>query len=124
MNTGIDCDLKWCLDYNPQDFTVDDIETVLAVWEGQNDGDDWRWIIRHKDGRYIYQRGGCDYTGWDCQSWATSVYAETPEAAAMKELEDTMANVQAVYADLLRQFNEGKRRTWCEEMDDEFGLGG
>src|SRR6185503_6561645 len=63
---GIDYDLEGCLEYNPQSFIVDDIKKVLAVIEGENDGSDWHWVLLLNDNRYIYLRGGCDYTGWDC----------------------------------------------------------
>ena len=71
---GIDWDLVACLQYNAQDgFTVADIAKVLAVVEGENDGADWRWVLRLNDGRFVFLQGGCDYTGWDCQSSADRV---------------------------------------------------
>src|SRR5512139_4101503 len=71
---GIDYDLAGCLEYNSQDnFDLDDIKKVLAVVEGANDESDWHWILELDSGEYYYLRGGCDYTGWDCQSWASSV---------------------------------------------------
>jgi hypothetical protein len=42
---------------------------VLLEITGENDGPDWVWIVLLKDGRHAYIRGGCDYTGWECQSW-------------------------------------------------------
>jgi hypothetical protein len=123
---GIDYDLQSCLDYNPQPFTVDDIERVLAVWEGENDGDDWRWVLLLKDGRYAFLQGGCDYTGWDCQSWATSAFDDTPEDSAKRALGDIESDYgsdpQVVYESLLRQITEGKNKTWREQKDDEFGV--
>jgi hypothetical protein len=143
----IDYDLCACLEYNVQPgFNADDIEKVLAVWEGQNDGDDWRWVLQLKDGRFVFLQGGCDYTGWDCQSWATSVFAETPEDAAKFALGDfetvegqfpTNAglghmlnilsgsyanNFNEVYQSLLVQLTEGKTKTWREQKDEEFGI--
>lgn len=84
---GIDVDLESCLEEHPQGFSIDDIETVLAVYEGQPDGEDWRWIIRLKDGRYVYLRGGCDYTGWGCQSWAEAFYGNSPREVMTISLE-------------------------------------
>lgn len=66
-------DLPACLEYNPQSFTFDDVEEVLAVYEGEKDGEDWRWIIRLTDQTFRALEGGCDYTGWDCRSQAESV---------------------------------------------------
>lgn len=147
MPTELDYDLQACLEHNPQEFTAEAVEKVLAVWEGQNDGDDWRWVLLLKDGRYAFLQGGCDYTGWDCQSWATSRFADDAETAARYALGDIevgesspvnagvghviaifsgtyMNNAQAVYESLLEQLKNGKRETWREKMDKEFGLGG
>lgn len=143
----IDYDLRACLEYNPQDgFTVEDIENVLAVWEGHNDGDDWRWILKLKDGRFVFLQGGCDYTGWDCQSWATSEFADTAENAARFALGDVsidadhhpsnagighmlnimsgeyMNNAGDVYKSLLEQIANGKNETWREKTDRDFGV--
>lgn len=76
-NRGIDSDLKYALECNPQElFNVHDIKKVYAVWEGENDGDDWRWLVEFNEPiqinppytatrKYAYIIGGCDYTGWD-----------------------------------------------------------
>jgi hypothetical protein len=59
-------DYMACLEYNPQtEITVETTDRILAVWEGENDGDDWRWVVRRTDGKFVYVQGGCDYTGWD-----------------------------------------------------------
>ena len=120
---GIDYDLKACLQYNPQSFTVDEIENVLAVWEGENDGDDWRWILSMKNGKYMFLQGGCDYTGWDCESDAWSIETETPEEAitcvtAPYSPEGTVEQIQAY---LSRQLEAGKTKTWREKKDLEIG---
>lgn len=142
-----DYDLEECLSNNTQDgFGSSDIQYVLAVWEGHNDGDDWRWILQLKDGRYVYLQGGCDFTGWDCQSWASSVFAETAEAAALYALGDFnvgendpvfglglgrmlgaltgtyMNNTEEVYNSLVAQIANGKNETWREKMAREFEL--
>lgn len=50
-------DLSAAMQYNAQDFSKDDIQEVLAEWEGKNDEEDWRWIVLLKDGRFMYMRG-------------------------------------------------------------------
>lgn len=124
---GIDWDLEACLEYNPQSFTVDDIEVVLAVWEGENDGDDWRWILQLKDGRFVFLQGGCDYTGWDCQSSAVSIFADTAIDATIyastgtNDKRYTCEADQTVYLQLFEQIEKGdKLKTWREKMDSEF----
>lgn len=125
--TGIDYDLCACLEYNQQSFTAEDVTKVLAVHEGENDGDDWRWVLRLNDGRFVFLQGGCDYTGWDCQSWATSQFADAPEGTAQlatKNLNDYpyADNAQSVYDSLMSQLQEGKAETWREKTDKEMGL--
>lgn len=55
-----------------EDFSIDDVETVLLESEGQNDGDSWLSFGRLKDGRYYFLTAWCDYTGWDCRSGGDS----------------------------------------------------
>jgi hypothetical protein len=145
---GVDYDLLNCLEYNPQEtFTEKDIDRVLAVYEGQNEGEDWRWIILLNDGQYVYLRGGCDYTGWDCQSWASSTIDDDPFVALQHEQDEDLPvsadnnpvqlgmmrmltvltgeynqEKESVYALLEKQLQEGKNKTWREKKDIEFGL--
>lgn len=69
---GVDYDLHACIEYNPQAFDLQDIERVVAVFEGKHDEEDWRWVIKvtpecakKNGGRFVFLQGGCDYTGWD-----------------------------------------------------------
>ena len=110
---GIDYDLVAAIDYNECPFSAPDIERVLAVWEGENDGDSWRWIVLLKDGTFYYMLGGCDYTGWDCQSDLTTEQIPNPVAIPSDEKE--------VMESLLAQVNEGKNKTWRETMDGNLG---
>jgi len=113
----IDYDLDACLEYNPQEgITPDTIDRVLAVWQGENDGDSWRWVLALTDGRFAYVNGWCDYTGWDCRSDAESVFVETPELGAAEEKN------ALVRTELLRQVHAGKDETWRERKDREFGV--
>lgn len=115
---GIDFDLDACLDTNPQGaFTILDIDRVLAVYEGENNERDWRWILRLHDGRYVYLRGGCDYTGWDCQSWASHTFEDSPEAAVDVEANDTDGDAEVV-AMLRQQLADGKQKTWHESTGE------
>lgn len=116
--TGVDYDLCACLEYNPQLFTVEDVSKVLAVYEGENNGDDWRWVLRLNDGRFAFLQGWCDYTGWDSLSDAISQFADTPESAAHFALEEDLP----VYESLLAQLAGGKSATWREKTDKEMGL--
>ncbi len=150
---GVDYDLETCLEFNSQEFTVFDIEAVLAVHEGENDGDDWRWILKlkknapaAKNGKFVFMQGGCDYTGWDCQSWATGMFTTSAKKAAKfafgKDVEikgkspkdaglghilnllsgTYLDNATEVYEELLAQLQTAKSQTWREKKNKEFGL--
>jgi len=114
--TGVDYDLFSRLEYNPQKFTVDDIVRVLAVVEGENDGANWHWVILLTNKRVVYLTGGCDYTGWDCQSWASSWFIN-----GIPDLTEKCDNEKVVYM-LRYQLRRGKETTWREKMDKEFRL--
>ena len=55
-------------DISRETFSRDDVSEIFGQVEGENDGDDWIVYGRLKDGRFFVARGGCDYTGWDCQA--------------------------------------------------------
>jgi hypothetical protein len=113
---GIDHDLRSCLAYNDQgEWNEGNIDRVLAVWEGENDGDDWRWVIRLLDGRHLLLRGGCDYTGWDCVSHAETVWAYSAEHAAMLD------KSTVVCASLARQVATHKAETAHEAIAADLG---
>lgn len=125
-NRGIDRDLCECLECNAQDgFTVEDIKQVLAVWEGENDGDDWRWIFTLNNGRFVFLQGGCDYTGWDCQSSANSVIVDTI-AEVFEQARDNSKrfheNTPDIIAHLANQILGSKDKTWHERTGEEMGL--
>lgn len=45
-------------------FTRGEVETIIAMVDGENDGPDWVGVFRLKDGRFACIRAECDYTGW------------------------------------------------------------
>ena len=49
-------------------FSREDVVYIGGISEGENDGPDWVVWGRLKDDRWFVARGGCDYTGWDCQA--------------------------------------------------------
>lgn len=70
----IDSDLRSAIAHNSQDngFSLDDVAYVLGACFGENDGPNYYWLMSMKDHTYAVVSGGCDYTGWDCQSYADS----------------------------------------------------
>lgn len=49
---------------NLSGFGFDDVESVIASENGENDGPSWIAVLRLKDGRVAFVEAGCDYTGW------------------------------------------------------------
>lgn len=50
---------------------------LRMVQQGENDGPDWIWHVTFSNGERWTLQGGCDYTGWDCQSHAEWTKHET-----------------------------------------------
>lgn len=122
---GIDHDLADCLEFNPQDgFSVEDIKRVLAVWEGENDGDDWRWILVLNSGKFVFLQGGCDYTGWDCQSSANSIIVDEIKdiISAIQNPMRFSENTTTVFVHLIKQLISEKDKTWHEKTGKKMGL--
>lgn len=45
-------------------FTIDDVKRVVAMVDGENDGDEWAGVFELHDGRFAALSAWCDYTGW------------------------------------------------------------
>lgn len=91
------------------------------------------WVIRlTKDGakkhgkKFVYLQGGCDYTGWDCQSGADSRFCDTAKQAAEYAKSTEFSSWQdetfklGVYQKLVEQLKSAKSKTWHEVKDVEF----
>ena len=88
-------DLNDCLTYNsPTNFNANDISGIVAEVAGANDEFNWWWIIKLKNKKYILLSAGCDYTGWDCQSWIRreEIYNTALKAAKASPLKEEYAN--------------------------------
>lgn len=105
------------MSYATDDFTeslnrvpvpVADIAAVEAAWgHGEGMGDDaghFKWsedgasewsggfLMRLKDGSYVYVTGWCGYTGWGCQDGAeVHRFAERPTLEVLIGIEDSSA---------------------------------
>jgi len=58
-------------------FGREDVAAIIAMEDGEKDEKDWIIYGILKDGRYFSARGGCDYTGWDCQASNSGDVAKT-----------------------------------------------
>ncbi len=74
-------EIEFAFGHNGLGEWIPRIAAVELEISGENDGPSWHWICRLKEGGYIYAHGGCDYTGWDCQS-----SADVHEAATRAEV--------------------------------------
>lgn len=115
---GIDYDLRAAIKYNNPGFDAEDIDFVHALHEGEKDGNNWVWILSLKDGRLCHASGGCDYTGWDCQSDLDITFAKTLEQCAEVEL---AADNLDVYHGLIYQLTFGE--PWRAMKAAELGIG-
>jgi hypothetical protein len=115
---GIDYDLSAALYYNEEADLIDKIHHVYAVWQGENDGDSWRWIFVLSGGQYVFMAGWCDYTGWDCQSGITITYGGTIKDV-VKAMVDEEGITSPVAIELIKQLTTSKDVTWSESFDIE-----
>lgn len=98
-------DISYALQCNPQSSIIEkDIDVIVAEVCGEADGADWHWIVQRKDGKFQYLTGGCDYTGWDCQSSlkSSSLCDTALEAANLVDPESDSRRVKEV---LIKQLN-------------------
>lgn len=52
-------------DTSVEPFGREDVESIIAMDDGENDEQDWLVTGKLKDGRFFFINAGCDYTGWD-----------------------------------------------------------
>ncbi len=114
-----DYDFEAAFEYNPQyNLDIADVVKILAVWEGENDGDAWRWIVSLKNGKFAYLHGSCDFTGWDCQSGLSNDQGENP--FDLVALEDNLDVQKSLMKQLRRK---SSLKTWRQAMDEKLKIG-
>lgn len=64
---------------SPDTFSREDVAVIYGQSDGENDERDWIVWGQLKDGRWFVARGGCDYTGWDCQASNSGDVASTEQ---------------------------------------------
>ena len=70
-------------------FTREDVEEIVLLAEGENDGDPWFGVFVLKDRRFASIVAGCDYTGWDCQAGGDAKVAATLDSILRYGLTDS-----------------------------------
>jgi hypothetical protein len=73
---------EWCLPDTgvAEAVTREDVATVDAISNGENDGPEWLLVAQLHNGLWFFLAAGCDYTGWDCQSGGRSYVARDKSA--------------------------------------------
>ncbi len=51
-------------------------KTVYFYQEGENDKDDWIFLVKTDDDVYVYLNASCNYTGFDCQGGGEVIYSK------------------------------------------------
>jgi hypothetical protein len=70
-------------------FHLGQVIDVEVVQRGENDERVWIWMLSTGWDRLWSAVGGCDLTGWDCQSWLVVWPAGDPVPAALKTIEES-----------------------------------
>lgn len=80
-------DYNWREAFNyANGFSLDDVKNIIALDEGENDGESWVIVVELNDGKFGYVDAWCDYTGWDCCAGGSSAISETFEHLQRFEL--------------------------------------
>lgn len=96
-------ELDYAVEFNPSARPSAPIVDILATIEGENDGANWHWLVLLESGVVAYITGGCDYTGWDCQSNCETFEEPTVELAVRQIAE-------AYRDEIVAQLPEATRR--------------
>ena len=91
-------DLYAALAYNDVEVSAKPKKIHLEL-TGENDGAEWHWLVELENGSFAYIHGGCDYTGWGCQSSAEAHEAEDLPGALVLVDEAT----RAVFSEMLEK---------------------
>ncbi len=110
-----DTDLAYALENNSVTASSDTVTEVLGYIAGQNDGQDWHWLVKLANDKVAYLRGGCDYTGWDCQSYVTLVneYETLEQALSTLGLPSNCVDSGIEIRDTFRSILETKKSGCC-----------
>ena len=76
---------KDMIDYNQ-------FEKVYYAKPGSNDEENWTFLVKHKNGNYVFFDAGCDYTGFDCQGGGSITYTLDGKKMWLLGLTDDMRN--------------------------------
>jgi hypothetical protein len=76
---GVPVCVKFANPVSVEPFEREDVQEIIAMSDGENDGENWVGVFKLKDGRFALIDAGCDYTGWGCQEWGNAEVCGTLE---------------------------------------------
>ena len=65
-------DYDWQEAHAYASWNTEDVDHIIAMSEGENDGANWLMVVKLKNGKFGFLSAGCDYTGWDCRAGGNS----------------------------------------------------
>lgn len=68
-------------------------EKVYYAKPGMNDEENWTFLVKHKNGYYIFFDAGCDFTGFDCQGGGNITYSLDGQKMWTLGLTNDMRNI-------------------------------
>ena len=115
----LDVVVKSAYEYHPTDeLSAEDVDSI--EWVGYhvewNDGDNISAIGVIPGGRWVTLYGGCDYTGWDCQSGADWYVTDSYEDAYANGLTNEMRGLLGIE-------RVSPRHREVDWLGNEYGVG-
>jgi hypothetical protein len=107
-------------------LSYDHVQEILAVLEG-SDVEDWYWVARDTNGRYLIVQGDSEYSGWDAGSYVTvtefatlSDCTENLPSGTHHQYDAATNEFQIVdrATELRRQLREGRAQTLREQINE------
>ena len=80
-------EMRYAIECNPHPQVNDfnsTVDKIIACIPGANDEENWYWLVTDKTGDIWYISGGCDYTGWDCQSHLNYIKVDTNQSPELQ----------------------------------------
>lgn len=99
-------DYDWKNAFERSRCNIDEVETIIASHDGQNDEEHWEGIFKMKDGKFIFLSAWCDYTGWGCQDGGSFIKKDTLEEVINK------FTLGQTTRDFFRDQLKGFRKDW------------
>jgi hypothetical protein len=112
--------VKYNRRYESKEYTGE-IDKVFGEITGERDERDWHWLVGFSDGKVGYLTGGCDYTGWDCQSFLNVKIFKDDEPIHVPLFDNTNQSPAKDFQEVIKQLNQA-RGVYEDQEDKERSL--